>query len=141
MDIILCALNIFCILYNCEIYSGYMAPEYVMHGHLSVKADVFSYGVLVLELISGQRNSAFSLDVDSNNLLDWVRLYYPIICLVCGDLGIDFLTFSPFWWPFYLFNYFTVMMSHKTFIHKYLKIRKKKKKRVPNSFCHLRSNL
>jgi serine/threonine protein kinase len=54
--------------------SGYMAPEYVMHGHLSVKADVFSFGVLVLELISGQRNSTFSQQhADAQNLLDWVR--------------------------------------------------------------------
>lgn len=52
-----------------------MAPEYVMHGHLSVKADVFSFGVLVLELISGQRNSSFNLDVDAQSLLDWVRSY------------------------------------------------------------------
>jgi hypothetical protein len=50
-----------------------MAPEYVMHGHLSVKADVFSFGVLVLELISSQRNSSFSLQVDAQNLIDWVR--------------------------------------------------------------------
>ena len=44
-----------------------------MHGHLSVKADVFSFGVLVLELISGQRNSTFNLSLDAQNLLDWVR--------------------------------------------------------------------
>ncbi|KAJ0982947.1 hypothetical protein J5N97_011202 [Dioscorea zingiberensis] len=35
---------------------GYMAPEYAMDGVYSVKSDVFSYGVLVLEIISGQRN-------------------------------------------------------------------------------------
>ncbi|MED6182849.1 Cysteine-rich receptor-like protein kinase 43 [Stylosanthes scabra] len=56
--------------------NGYMAPEYVMHGQLSAKADVFSYGVLVLELISGQRNSSFNLDVDAQNLLDWVYKLY-----------------------------------------------------------------
>ncbi|XP_022732922.1 putative receptor-like protein kinase At4g00960 [Durio zibethinus] len=56
--------------------NGYMAPEYVMHGHLSVKADVFSFGVLVLELISGQRNSSFNLDVDAQNLLDWAYKLY-----------------------------------------------------------------
>jgi len=55
------------------LFSGYMAPEYVMHGHLSVKADVFSFGVLVLELISSQRNSSFNLQVDAQNLIDWVR--------------------------------------------------------------------
>ena len=52
-----------------------MAPDYVMHGNHSVKADVFSYGVLVLELITGQRNSSFNLDVDAQNLLDWVRVF------------------------------------------------------------------
>lgn len=55
-----------------ELCSGYMAPEYMMHGRLSVKADVFSYGVLVLELITGQRNSSFNLDVEEQNLFDWV---------------------------------------------------------------------
>ncbi|KAI4371742.1 hypothetical protein MLD38_010058 [Melastoma candidum] len=35
---------------------GYMAPEYAMHGHFSVKSDVFSFGVLVLETVSGRRS-------------------------------------------------------------------------------------
>ncbi|XP_039685910.1 cysteine-rich receptor-like protein kinase 15 isoform X1 [Medicago truncatula] len=34
---------------------GYMAPEYAMFGEFSVKSDVFSFGVLVLEIISGQK--------------------------------------------------------------------------------------
>ncbi|XVE87855.1 hypothetical protein DITRI_Ditri19aG0021700 [Diplodiscus trichospermus] len=38
---------------------GYMAPEYAMHGQFSVKSDVFSFGVLVLEIVSGQRNNCF----------------------------------------------------------------------------------
>ncbi|KAK9278246.1 hypothetical protein L1049_027809 [Liquidambar formosana] len=33
---------------------GYMAPEYVVHGHLTEKADVYSFGVLILEIVSGQ---------------------------------------------------------------------------------------
>ncbi|CAD6231222.1 unnamed protein product [Miscanthus lutarioriparius] len=36
---------------------GYMAPEYIVHGHLTEKADVFSYGVLVLEIVTGKRCS------------------------------------------------------------------------------------
>ncbi|CAI9771180.1 unnamed protein product [Fraxinus pennsylvanica] len=39
---------------------GYMAPEYAMHGHFSVKSAVFSFGVLVLEIITGQKiNSSY----------------------------------------------------------------------------------
>ncbi|XP_021719634.1 cysteine-rich receptor-like protein kinase 15 [Chenopodium quinoa] len=38
---------------------GYMAPEYAITGHYSVKSDVFSFGVLVLEIVSGQRNRFF----------------------------------------------------------------------------------
>ncbi|CAI0383354.1 unnamed protein product [Linum tenue] len=55
--------------------NGYMAPEYVIHGRLSVKADVYSFGVLVLELISGQKNSAF-INADYINLLDWAYKLY-----------------------------------------------------------------
>ncbi|KAI9126295.1 hypothetical protein K1719_002716 [Acacia pycnantha] len=56
--------------------NGYMAPEYMMYGHLSTKADVFSFGVLILEIISGQRNLSFNLDVDAQNLMDWAYKLY-----------------------------------------------------------------
>lgn len=39
--------------------SGYMSPEYAMDGLFSVKSDVFSFGVLVLEIISGKKNRGF----------------------------------------------------------------------------------
>ncbi|XP_073126248.1 G-type lectin S-receptor-like serine/threonine-protein kinase At4g27290 [Henckelia pumila] len=38
---------------------GYMSPEYAMSGHFSVKSDVFSYGVIVLETITGTKNWGF----------------------------------------------------------------------------------
>ncbi|KAL8112895.1 hypothetical protein AgCh_020268 [Apium graveolens] len=38
---------------------GYMAPEYAMYGQFSVKSDVFSFGILVLEIVSGQKNNCF----------------------------------------------------------------------------------
>ncbi|XP_057764811.1 cysteine-rich receptor-like protein kinase 44 isoform X2 [Salvia miltiorrhiza] len=38
---------------------GYMPPEYLIHGQFSNKSDVFSFGVLVLEIISGRRNNGF----------------------------------------------------------------------------------
>ncbi|KAL6332162.1 hypothetical protein AAG906_001876 [Vitis piasezkii] len=40
---------------------GYMAPEYAMEGIFSVKSDAFSFGVILLEIISGKRNSGFYL--------------------------------------------------------------------------------
>eukprot|EP01018_Ginkgo_biloba_P008808 Gb_01662 [translate_table: standard] len=36
---------------------GYMAPEYMVRGQLTEKADIFSFGVLVLEILSGKRNT------------------------------------------------------------------------------------
>ncbi|RWV83698.1 hypothetical protein GW17_00054663 [Ensete ventricosum] len=37
--------------------TGYLAPEYALKGHLTKKADIYSFGVLVLEIISGRSNS------------------------------------------------------------------------------------
>ncbi|KAI8556152.1 hypothetical protein RHMOL_Rhmol05G0229700 [Rhododendron molle] len=42
-----------------NLVSGYMSPEYAMHGQFSAKSDVFSFGVLVLEIISGKKNNNF----------------------------------------------------------------------------------
>ncbi|XAR65593.1 Non-specific serine/threonine protein kinase [Bertholletia excelsa] len=45
---------------------GYMPPEYVMRGQFSTKSDVYSFGILVLEIISGQKNNAFQSDHDED---------------------------------------------------------------------------
>ncbi|XP_044470531.1 putative receptor-like protein kinase At4g00960 [Mangifera indica] len=50
---------------------GYMAPEYLMHGQFSVKSDVFSFGVLVLEIISGQKNRSFRNEEQVQDLLTY----------------------------------------------------------------------
>ena len=49
-----------------------MAPEYAMRGHLSEKADVFGFGVVALEILSGRPNSDNSLDTEKIYLLEWV---------------------------------------------------------------------
>ncbi|KAI3411390.1 Protein kinase domain-containing protein, partial [Psidium guajava] len=50
---------------------GYMAPEYAMRGYLSVKTDVFSYGVLVLEIVSGRKNHDGQLSGEKKDLLSY----------------------------------------------------------------------
>ncbi|KAG4945509.1 hypothetical protein JHK87_041516 [Glycine soja] len=48
---------------------GYMSPEYAMDGNFSVKSDVFSFGVLVLEIITGKKNRGFYYSNEDMNLL------------------------------------------------------------------------
>ncbi|XP_030937652.1 putative receptor-like protein kinase At4g00960 isoform X2 [Quercus lobata] len=50
---------------------GYMPPEYAMHGQFSVKSDVFSFGVLVLEIISGRKNNSFQNGENIESLLSY----------------------------------------------------------------------
>ncbi|XP_030962003.1 probable LRR receptor-like serine/threonine-protein kinase At1g56140 isoform X2 [Quercus lobata] len=50
---------------------GYLAPEYAMRGHLTEKADVFAFGVVALELVSGRPNSDSSLEEEKIYLLEW----------------------------------------------------------------------
>ena len=48
-----------------------MSPEYAMQGRFSEKSDVFSFGVLLLETVSGRKNNS-SVDNESLNLLSYV---------------------------------------------------------------------
>ena len=54
--------------------SGYLSPEYVIDGAYSTKSDVFSFGVLVLEIVSGKRNRGFSHEDHHFNLLGHVSM-------------------------------------------------------------------
>ncbi|KAG6778624.1 hypothetical protein POTOM_014962 [Populus tomentosa] len=51
---------------------GYMSPEYAMQGLFSVKSDVYSFGVLLLEVITGRKNSHFYDESNSSNLVGYV---------------------------------------------------------------------
>ena len=52
--------------------SGYMALEYAREGVFSMKSDVFSFGVILLEIISGEKNSRFYLTEHAQTLLAYV---------------------------------------------------------------------
>jgi serine/threonine protein kinase len=55
-------------------YSGYISPEYANYGLYSLKSDVFSFGVLVLEIVSGYRNRGFCHPDHQLNLLGHVSV-------------------------------------------------------------------
>ncbi|KAJ0718658.1 putative protein kinase RLK-Pelle-DLSV family [Helianthus annuus] len=48
---------------------GYISPEYAAHGLFLVKSDIFSFGVLVLEIVSGKKNRGFIHEEHDDNLL------------------------------------------------------------------------
>ncbi|XP_013591314.1 PREDICTED: probable LRR receptor-like serine/threonine-protein kinase At1g56140 isoform X1 [Brassica oleracea var. oleracea] len=50
---------------------GYLSPEYVMLGHLTEKTDVFAFGIVALEIVSGRPNSSPEMDDEKHYLLEW----------------------------------------------------------------------
>ncbi|KAK6912082.1 S-locus receptor kinase, C-terminal, partial [Dillenia turbinata] len=50
---------------------GYMSPEYAMEGIFSIKSDVFSFGVLLLEIVSGNKNTAYYNSEHPLNLIGY----------------------------------------------------------------------
>ncbi|XP_070006990.1 probable serine/threonine-protein kinase PBL7 [Nicotiana sylvestris] len=55
---------------------GYSAPEYVMTGELSVKSDIYNFGVVLLEIFTGRKAMENSTDGDEHNLVEWLRYFF-----------------------------------------------------------------
>ncbi|XP_022036020.1 putative serine/threonine-protein kinase isoform X1 [Helianthus annuus] len=69
--------------------TGYLAPEYVLGGRLTLKADVYSFGVLMLETISGRSSSLSTWGISQKVLLEWAWELYEegrLLELVDPDL-------------------------------------------------------
>lgn len=67
----------------------YLAPEYAMSGKLTDKSDVFSFGVVLLELISGRRPVDPSQAPGKESLVEWVSgLRCPALTRLFAHLSI-----------------------------------------------------
>ncbi|KAK6281073.1 hypothetical protein POUND7_014898 [Theobroma cacao] len=56
---------------------GYIAPEYLSTGQASDRTDVFAFGVLLLELMTGKGPSQFGeMDIEERAMIDWVNKFY-----------------------------------------------------------------
>ncbi|CAL9751790.1 unnamed protein product, partial [Musa acuminata subsp. burmannicoides] len=67
---------------------GYLAPEYASSGKLTDKSDVFSFGVMLLELITGRRPVDSSQTFMDDSLVDWAR---PLLTRALEDGNYDAL--------------------------------------------------
>ncbi|KAL5721087.1 non-specific serine/threonine protein kinase [Ranunculus cassubicifolius] len=69
---------------------GYLAPEYALLGQLTRKADIYSFGVLILEIVSGKGSSNSAWGEDMMLLLEWtwkLRLEDRLLQIVDPELG------------------------------------------------------
>ena len=51
-----------------------MSPEYAWTGMFSEKSDIYAFGVLLLEIISGMKISSFNCGMEGKTLLEYVRI-------------------------------------------------------------------
>ncbi|KAK3131275.1 hypothetical protein QOZ80_6BG0504400 [Eleusine coracana subsp. coracana] len=56
---------------------GYAAPDYIETGHLTVKSDVWSFGVVLYEILTGRRSLDRNRPPEEQKLLGWVRRHPP----------------------------------------------------------------
>ena len=77
-----------------------MAPEYALWGYLTYKADVYSFGIVALEIVAGKNSMKFQPDEYFVCLLEWVRdLQQNFLILKTKSIAVR---------PSHLFRYFSI---------------------------------
>jgi len=71
------------VMYDLLSFRGYTAPEYAIRGELTVKADTYSFGVLVLEIVSSRKNTDLSLPNEMQYLPEHVCCFLnPVLAVL-----------------------------------------------------------
>lgn len=82
---------------------GYCAPEYAMSGKLTLKSDIYSFGVVMLELITGRKAYDNARKQGEQNLVVWVSSYSFISIYISYKIEIGFVTlFSYCYYVFFI---------------------------------------
>lgn len=67
---------------------GYMAPEYLYRGEISTRSDIYSLGVVIMEITTGEKNFSGKQDMSARDYVDKARLrleniFYMLILYIC----------------------------------------------------------
>ncbi|KAJ0974287.1 hypothetical protein J5N97_016252 [Dioscorea zingiberensis] len=96
LDKLIFGLNVLSLNMSFSLLRGYTAPEYAIHGQLSEKVDTYSYGVVVLEIVSGRKCNATIPEPSTQYLLEWAwTLYEEDMLLNLVDDTLDPNEYQP----------------------------------------------
>lgn len=81
-------------------FRGYLAPEYAIRGQLTRKADIYSFGVLLMEIVCGRCNTNTRLPVEDQYLLEKVW-WWKSMNVILNNSSLQSLWKDRILWPCY----------------------------------------
>lgn len=96
---------------------GYCAPEYAMSGKLTLKSDIYSFGVVMLELITGKKAIDSSKRPGEQNLVSWVSIFlFPFLSCFLDSQILNFIYLCGIskisYWKQFFYDYFLISFSN-----------------------------